>query len=71
MKILIIQENGRHQENQHYRECFCMKRSLEKLGCNVKIWGLGHQNFEDKKIPTEKYDLILNLENYVSRFIKK
>ena len=48
MDILIIQENGRHEENRNYRECFCMKRSLEKLGCNVEIWGMGHKNFDNK-----------------------
>ena len=64
MNILIIQENGRHEENRNYRECFCMKRSLEKLGCNVELWGLGHKNFENKSIPEQRYDLILNLENY-------
>ncbi len=64
MDILIIQENGRHEENRNYRECFCMKRSLEKLGCNVEIWGMGHKNFDNKLIPNQRYDLILNLENY-------
>ena len=64
MKTLIIQENGRHPENQQFRECFSMQRALVKLGCEVVIWGLGHDNFEDKNIIKQDYDLILNLENY-------
>ena len=65
MKILIIQENGRHEKNRHFRECFCMKRALELLNQTVDIWGLGHENFTE--IPDwELYDLILNFENYDS-----
>ena len=64
MNILIIQENGRHEANRHFRECFSMQRALEKLGHHVVVWGLGHENFEDKQIPLKKYDIILNLENY-------
>lgn len=63
MKVLIIQENGRHEENRHFRECFCMQRSLQRLGHQVDVWGLGHENYA--RIPTwEDYDLIINLENY-------
>jgi hypothetical protein len=40
MKILLIQENGRHNENRHFRECFCLQRGFEKLGHNVTVWGL-------------------------------
>ena len=63
MKILIIQENGRHEENKHFRECFCMQRSLQKLDYEVDVWGLGHNNYEIKPEFNE-YDLILNFENY-------
>ena len=63
MKVLIIQENGRHEENRHFRECFCLKRSLEKLSCNVDVWGKGHTNFE-KSLDFNSYDLVVNLENY-------
>ena len=63
MKILLIQENGRHNENRHFRECFCLQRGFEKLGHNVTVWGLGHDNF-NQKIDFDSYDLILNLENY-------
>lgn len=63
MKILIIQEASRHEENKNFRECFCLKRAFEKFGHSAEVWGLGHSNFENK-IDYEKYDLIFNLENY-------
>lgn len=65
MKILLIQENGRHNENRHFRECFCLKRGFEKLGHNVIVWGLGHDNY-NSTINFENFDLIINLENYDS-----
>jgi hypothetical protein len=65
MKVLIIQENGRHEQNRHFRECFCMQRSLQKLDHEVDIWGLGHDSYETKP-EVDEYDLILNLENYDS-----
>ena len=46
MKVLIIQENGQHAANRNFRECFCMSRSLTKMGYEVEIWGKGHVNFE-------------------------
>ena len=63
MKILIIQENGRHEENKHFRECFCMQRSLQKLGHETDVWGLGHDHFEASPF-WDTYDIILNFENY-------
>ena len=63
MKILLIQENGRHTENRHFRECFCLQRGFEKLGHNVTVWGLGHDNFKNN-LDYNSYDLIINLENY-------
>ena len=63
MKVLIIQENGRHDENRNYRECFCLQRSLQKLNCETTVWGKGHSNFEDS-IDFNSYEMIINLENY-------
>ena len=63
MKILLIQENGRHNENRHFRECFCLQRAFIKLNQECDVWGLGHNNFNDN-IDYESYDLIINLENY-------
>jgi len=65
VKILLIQENGRHNENKHFRECFCLQRGFEKLGHSVVVWGLGHDNFTSI-IKFEDFDLIINLENYDS-----
>lgn len=63
MKILLIQENGRHEKNRHFRECFCLQRAFIKLEHECDVWGLGHNNF-NQKIDFDSYDLILNLENY-------
>jgi hypothetical protein len=63
MKILIIQENGRHEENRHFRECFCLQRSLQALENQVDLWGKGHEN-EGVLPDFDSYDLIVNLENY-------
>jgi hypothetical protein len=63
MKILIIQENGRHDENRNYRECFCLQRGFQKLGIESTVWGLGHENF-NSSLNFNDYDLIINLENY-------
>jgi spore maturation protein CgeB len=63
MNILIIQENGRHDANRSYRECFCTKRAIEYHGHTADVWGLGHENYN--QIPDwQSYDLIINLENY-------
>jgi len=64
MNILIIQENGRHEENRNFRECFCIQRSFKNLGHNAEVWGLGHDNFDGPVKKLDKYDLIINLENY-------
>jgi hypothetical protein len=63
MKFLIIQENGRHEKNRIYRECFCVQRSLLKLNHECIVWGLGHDNFKSK-IDFNSFDVIINLENY-------
>lgn len=65
MKILIIQECGRHQKNKAFRECENFKRAFDKLGIECSIWGLGYDNF---KIPfaeiSKEHDVFLVLENY-------
>lgn len=63
MKILIIQENGRHDKNRNYRECFALQRGFTKKNIHCDVWGLGHNNFKDN-IDFNSYDLIINLENY-------
>jgi len=63
MKILLIQENGRHAGNRNFRECFCMQRALVLLGHECDVWGLGHPNFKQRPA-FNQYDAIVNLENY-------
>ena len=63
MKVLIVQENSRHESNKTFRECFCLQRSFVKLGWDAVVWGLGHENFNDN-ISFDCFDLIINLENY-------
>jgi hypothetical protein len=63
MKILIIQENGRHEANRLYRECFCLQRSFARKDISSTVWGLGHSNYEIEP-DWNSYDIIINLENY-------
>jgi hypothetical protein len=65
MKFLIIQENGRHDLNRIYRECFCIERGLNSIGHETKVWGLGHENFNTSFTELENWcDIIFVLENY-------
>lgn len=65
MKILILQENGRHDANRKYRECFNFHRAFSRIGIESVVWGLNHENFS---IPFNEIikgvDAILLLENY-------
>lgn len=63
MKVLLIQENGRHKENRLFREALSMQRAFKKHGSNATVWGLNHSNY-DETPDFESYDLIINLENY-------
>ena len=63
MKVLIMQENGRHDANRSFRECFSMQKSLMKAGIHTEVWGLGHGNYS-QEIDFNAYDTIINLENY-------
>lgn len=65
MKILIIQECGRHEKNREFREALCLKRSLHRLGQEAEVWGLGYDNFSISFEEISKdYDVVLSLENY-------
>jgi len=61
MKVLIIQENGRHEKNKHLRECNSMQRAFASEGVECDVWGLGHETPDPD---FDSYDLIINLENY-------
>ena len=63
MNVLIIQENGRHDGNRNFRECFCAQRAFIHHGHAATVWGLGHSNYEERP-DYQSYDLIINLENY-------
>lgn len=68
MNILLIQENGHHDENRNFRECFCLQRSFSKLGHSCDVWGNLHDNFET--VPDwESYDWIINLEQYNTKWV--
>lgn len=65
MKILIIQENGRHKENREFRECYSLKRSLGIYGVESEIWGLGFDNFNlNFNDLSKNFDVLFILENY-------
>ena len=67
MKILIIQENGRHLENKEFRECFNLQRALLRKNIDTIVWGLGHDNFNTPFQQIIKdIDVIILLENYES-----
>lgn len=68
MKILIIQEAGRHKENAEFREGFCLFRAFEENNWTPTLWGKGHENF---KTPPDfnSFDFIFNLENYGDEWI--
>jgi hypothetical protein len=71
MKILIIQENGHHEKNRNFRECFCLKRGFEHHGAEVEIWGKGHEGFDSIHYDSRMYgqwfshfDLVFAIENW-------
>lgn len=65
MRVIIIQEAGRHDGNRNFRECLSLQRAFIHNGHQCDVWGLGHSNYEC--IPDwNSYDLIMNIENYDS-----
>lgn len=65
MKILILQENGRHNANRKYRECLNFQRAFSRMGIESVVWGLNHENFSTPFNEMIKgVDAILLLENY-------
>jgi hypothetical protein len=65
MKVVIIQEAGRHEENRNFRECLSLQRAFIYNGHECDVWGLGHSNYSI--IPDwNSYGLIMNIENYDS-----
>lgn len=70
MKILIIQEAGRHDRNKKFRESLNLHRSLSKLEVESKVWGL---NYPDFSIPFKEMedwaDVLFIIENYTSHWM--
>jgi hypothetical protein len=65
MKILIIQEQGRHEANREFREALCLKRGIERAGHEAVVWGLNYDNFSTPFEEISKdCDALLSLENY-------
>lgn len=64
MNILIIQENGHHDANRVYRECYSFQRAFQEMGdVSANVWGSRHASFN--QIPDfNAYDVILQLEQY-------
>tara|TARA_Y100001938_G_scaffold151012_1_gene245090 strand:- start:5727 stop:6557 length:831 start_codon:yes stop_codon:yes gene_type:complete len=63
MRVLLIQENGHHDKNRKFRECFSLQRSFSKLGHTCDVWGNLHDNYNETP-DWESYDWIINLEQY-------
>jgi hypothetical protein len=65
MKVLIIQEKGRHEKNWMYRESLCIQRALTHIGYESTVWGLNYENFNIPFDEMEKtHDVIFLIENY-------
>lgn len=66
MKILIIQENGHHDANRNFRECFSLQRAFrEHSNIQTTVWGQRHDFYSPTNLPNfDLYDVIINLENY-------
>lgn len=63
MRIVVIQEEGRHARNRAYRECHSLCRALRHAGHQAFVWGLGHPNFQ--VLPDwNDFDAIVILEAY-------
>jgi glycosyltransferase involved in cell wall biosynthesis len=71
MKIVIIQEAGRHHENKNFRESLCLHNAFSKIdGVESKVWGLNYQDFSTPFSEIEKWaDIIFLIENYTSGWL--
>jgi glycosyltransferase involved in cell wall biosynthesis len=65
MKILIIQEKGRHLKNQNFREALNLHRALKRINVESIVWGLNYDNFSTPFSEISKdCDALILLENY-------
>lgn len=71
MRIVIIQEAGRHEKNKNYREALNLQRALMRIdGVETKIWGLNYTEYSTPFSEIEKWaDVLFILENYTSGWL--
>ena len=70
MKIVIIQEAGRHTKNKNFRESLNLHRALSNIGIESKVWGLNYENFSTPFHEIEKWcDVIFIIENYTPEWL--
>lgn len=65
MKILIIQEKGRHLENENFREALSLQRGLKQISVESTVWGLNYENYTvNLNNLVNEHDVIFLLENH-------
>lgn len=71
MRIIIIQEAGRHEKNKNFRESLNLHRSLSRIeGVESKVWGLNYPEYTTPFSEIEKWaDVIFVIENYTSSWL--
>lgn len=71
MKIVIIQEAGRHEKNKNFRESLCLHRALSRIEeVESKVWGLNYPDFNMSFSEIEQWaDVIFIIENYTSDWL--
>jgi len=71
MKIVIIQEAGRHEKNKNFRESLCLHRALSRIEeVESKVWGLNYPDFNMSFSEIEQWaDVIFVIENYTSDWL--
>jgi hypothetical protein len=71
VKIVIIQEAGRHEKNKEFRESLNLYRALSKIGgVESKVWGLNYSQFKTSFSEIENWaDVIFIIENYTSDWL--
>lgn len=68
MRIVIIQEAGRHEKNRNFREALNLHRALSSVdGIESKVWGLNYPEFSTPFSEIERWaDVLFVIENYTS-----
>lgn len=71
MKIVIIQEAGRHEGNKKFRESLCLHKALSRIEeVESKVWGLNYPDFNMSFSEIEQWaDVIFVIENYTSDWL--